>query len=347
MKQLILKELREQFKVALIGMAVLAAMLFLVFTTYLSQLEQACRGQASTDGFQLLMRSDLLAQVSFFCGLFGTLLGWLQIRAESHPDLWAFLVHRPIHRTSILRSKVAAGLLLYLAGAGLPLLGLVIVASIPGNVAAPFAWAMALPLTAIFLVGMVYYFAGLLTGLRKARWFASRGFGLGLAVVANLALFSLPEFWHAVSVIVGAGTLLALAVWGSFQTGGFYRDQAAAGKVGLTVASTVSVMVLIGLLLAVVVNSLGPRGGYNYSQYQVTRDGVVLRITQRGFDDTDIVDLNGQPVLDEKTGRKLKPKYLQTRYASGLSASMEVETRARRYSRYGEGFFRAARFFSP
>ena len=67
---------------------------------------------------------------------------------------------------------------------------------------------------------MVYYFAGLLTGLRKARWFASRGFGLGLAVVANFSLFAVPEFWHALLIIVVAGTLLALAVWGGRTPGG-------------------------------------------------------------------------------------------------------------------------------
>jgi hypothetical protein len=33
-----------------------------------------------------------------------------------------------------------------------------------------------------FLTGIAYYFAGLLTGLRQARWYASRSFGLGLAI---------------------------------------------------------------------------------------------------------------------------------------------------------------------
>ncbi len=349
MKQLILKELREQFKVALIGLAVLTLMLSLLFATYGSQLQQAMRfmGQVSSDSLQPLLRNGLLVQVSFFCAIFGMLLGWLQIRAESHPDLWAFLVHRPIRRTSILRSKVVAGLLLYVAGTGLPLFGLILAISIPGNVAAPFEWAMALPLTSIFLVGMVYYFAGLLTGLRKARWFASRGFGLGLAAVANFSLFAVPEFWHALLIIVAAGTLLALAVWGSFQTGGFYRDQPAAGKVALTAASIVSVLVLLGLFCAVTANLLGSRGGSSYSHYRLTREGNILRVTQQGFDEGDVVDLNGQPVLDEETGRELRPKDLGPRYARGVSVSVDVERRARRNSQFDRRFFHTAHYFSP
>jgi hypothetical protein len=146
---------------------------------------------------------------------------------------------------------------------------------------------------------------------------------------------------------VVAGTLLALAVWGSFQTGGFYRDQPAAGKVALTLACVVSVLVLIGLLLSVSVNLLLSRGGYSYSHYQLTRDGSILRITQRGFDESDIVDLNGQPVLDEKTGQRLKLKDVQSRYATGLSATMDFEKHSRQYGRFQDNFFRIARFFSP
>ncbi len=349
MKQLILKELREQFKVALIGLAVLTLMVSLAFVAYGSQLQQVVwyMGQVSSDSLQPLLRNELLIQVSFFCAIFGTLLGWLQIRAEKHPDLWAFLVHRPIHWTRIVQSKVVAGLLLYVAGTGLPLFGLILVVSIPGNVAAPFEWAMALPLTSIFLVGMVYYFAGLLTGLRKARWFASRGFGLGLAVVANFSLFAVPEFWHALLIIVVAETLLALAVWGSYRTGGFYRDQPIVGKVALTVASTVSVLVLLSLLCAVTVNMLVSRGGYSYSHYRLTRDGNILRVVQRGFDEADVEDMNGQSVLDEKTGRKIQPKDLQSRYAQSVSASVNVEKRARRNNQFGERFFHIARYFGP
>src|SRR4051812_9649662 len=128
MKQLILKELREQFKVAFVGLLILVVMLFVMFTAYGSQLVQLARNQGggNSNVLQPLMNSEVLGQAAFFCAIFGALLGWLQIHAEKHPDLWAFLVHRPIPRTTILKSKILAGLLLYALGAGVPLLVFII-----------------------------------------------------------------------------------------------------------------------------------------------------------------------------------------------------------------------------
>jgi hypothetical protein len=290
-------------------------------------------------------------QVAFFCAIFGALLGWLQIRAEKHPDLWAFLVHRPITRTTIFWSKVFSGLLLYVVATGVPLFGFVIVVSIPGKVAAPFQWAMALPLVAIFLSGMVFYFAGLLTGLRKARWYASRGFGLGMAIVSSFGIFIVQEFWQALLIIAGAGVFLAMAVWGSFQTGGYNRAQPALGKVALTAASLVSVTVLIGVVFSLVGNLLMGRREYSYSHYQMTKDGTIVKVTQHhtgdAADDPEVVDLSGRPVLDEKTGQKLKPKDLQQRYAMGMSAHMNLDDAPRKQNRYRNRYSDTPRFFSP
>lgn len=347
MKQLILKELREQFKVALIGLVILTAMVSLAFIRYGGDLQRTILTGEGVEGFQPLLRDDLLTQAAFFCSLFGLLLGWLQIRAEQHPDLWAFLVHRPVARTLILQGKIAAGLLLYVLGAGLPLLGFVLVAAVPGKVAAPFTWPMALPLCSLFLAGVVHYFAGLLTGLRQARWYASRGIGVGLAVVATASLFIVPEFWQALLIVVTAGTVLALAVWGSFQTGGFFRDQPGAGKLTLTLTSTVAVMVSLGVLFAVLANLLSSRGGYAYSYYQLTRDGNVLRITQHGGGESTVSDPNGQPVLDEKTGLKLSAKDLGSRAPTGLFVTAGAESRTSRALRNRPRFFHPARFFSP
>jgi len=342
MKKLILKELREQYKIALIGLAILTVMLSLEFAGYGSHLRQVMSmAQGPSESFQPLLKHALLVQVSIFCAVFGMLLGWLQIRAEKHPDLWAFLVHRPISRNIILRSKVVSGFVLYAAGAGLPLFGIILVVSIPGNVAAPFTWAMALPLISIFLVGMVYYFAGLLTGVRKARWFASRGVGLGLGVLANIFLFVMPEFWHALLIIVVTGSLLALAAWGSFQTGGYYRDQPIAGKVALIVTSSVSVLVILGLTTTFVVNLALSRGEYTTSYYQLTKEGNIIRIFRQGFDE-EVVDINGQTVLDEKSGQKIKQQDLQQ--PQQLWAT--TKGNGQRGSYQQQSFFNITRFFS-
>ena len=307
MKQLIQKELREQFQVAVIGLVIFSVWLFLILANYDQMMR---RVQAGADfhevGFvQPLLSQYVLIQAASFCGIFGILLGWLQIHAEKHPDLWAFLVHHPVSRTVIFQSKILPGLLLYTAAAGLPLLGFLIAVSTPGRIAAPFEWAMTLPLVAIFLVGIVSYFAGMLTGLRKARWYASRGCGLGLAIVANLAIFDVPEFWQALLIIVGASGILAVAVWGSFQTGGCYRQQPILGKLAVTFAATAWVMVLLLVLLGLV-TSVVSINNYSYSHYQLTKDGKVWKWTRSTRGPPALVDLDGNPLPNESTGRKVK-----------------------------------------
>ena len=110
MKSLFRKELREHFKVAILGFVVLSVMLVLAFQGCTNQFFQLTRyGNSTSEGLQPLLASGVLTQVAFFCAIFGALLGWLQVRAEKHPDLWAFLVHRPITRSLILRDKILSG----------------------------------------------------------------------------------------------------------------------------------------------------------------------------------------------------------------------------------------------
>ena len=98
--------------------------------------------------------ANLLAEAALLCPIFGVALGWLQSRNEAHRDLWAFLIHRPVTRTEIFLGKTIAGLCLYILGAGLPLAVLWWWCEIPGHVAAPFEWAMVLPLLSFFLTGV-------------------------------------------------------------------------------------------------------------------------------------------------------------------------------------------------
>ena len=146
-------------------------MLSLRLATLTNLITRNMSGQMNA--LQPLLAHSLLIETTFFCGLFGAAVGWLQTRNEAHRDLWAFLIHRPITRTGIFWGKTVAGLGLYLFGAGLPLVVLVAVVRTPGHVAAPFEWAMLGPVVSISLTGGAYFFAGVLTGLRQARWYAA------------------------------------------------------------------------------------------------------------------------------------------------------------------------------
>src|ERR1017187_10704352 len=177
MKTLVFKEFRENVKAAVLGMIIYALVLVVLYRDYVA---------SPTNMTQPLSDSNLVFGTAWFCGIFGAVLGWLQVHNERRPDLWAFLIHRPMTRSGIFLAKVMAGLGLYALVVGLPLLGFIVWARLPGHVAAPFEFAMLRPVAAYALVGLLYYFAGMLGDLRQARWYASRALGVGVAIVVSL-----------------------------------------------------------------------------------------------------------------------------------------------------------------
>jgi hypothetical protein len=309
MKQLLYKEWREHFKTALIGLAIFALLLTLQVRSGATQLQNFALGgdsQSLASWVQPLLSDALLKEAVFFCAIFGALLGWLQIQAEKHPDLRAFLLHRPVARTTLLWSKLICGAGLYALGAGVPLAGLVIYAVTPGHVAAPFEWAMVLPGLNAFLLGLVFYAAGLLTALRPARWYGSRMFGLAPALIAWGCLFELPEFWQSLAVIGLAGAILGVAVWGGFQTGGDYSNQAWPGRLSLSIVCALAGIILCGGAAVILAKTISPSQPERYCYYQLTRDGGVYRVSKEGLGPVNIVDLNGHPLLDKKTGKTIR-----------------------------------------
>lgn len=345
MKALIQKDLRENLKVALIGLLIFSLMLLQAYQTSVITLTCLLAGIEADEGvLQPLLSQSLLAETAFFSALFGAALGWLQIRNEAHRDLWAFLIHRPVTRAHIFLGKTIAGLCLYLLGAGLPLAIFVAIVRVPGHVAAPFEWAMVLPLVSIFLMGVGFYFAGLLTGLRQARWYASRGFGLALAILASLGVFNFPEFWQPLILIALAVVILATAVWGGYQSGGFYRGQPGTGRLALTVAMTAGcglfLYIGVGLISSFVFNPLSARASVR-SGYQMTTDGSLYKETFLNGELVEIADLEGHPLLDPQTGRKMERLEIEKRTARGSMVWTDLKYRGNR-----NDFRSDRRFFS-
>ncbi len=235
--------------------------------------------------------------------------------------------------------------MLYFAGAGAPLLALFLVASTPGQVAAPFEWPMVLPLIAILLSGLIFYGGGLLTGLRKARWYVSRGCGLGLPILVVFTGATLPEFWQALVLIAAAGLAMALAVRGSFLTGGIYRGQPASAKTGLAITTAISAALVIGVLGAMSLNFLVTSFEHRYAYYQMTTDGAVIRFSNLAGGEVELTDLAGQPVIDSKTGRKADAKSAGQRIAVAMHTSVSIPDRVERSVLWG--YARPARYFQP
>ena len=330
MKTLIQKDLRENLKVALIGLLIFSLLLMQAYGSCATVLANALRGNWSgqVNSLQQLLSQSLLMETAFFCALFGAALGWLQTRNEAHRDLWAYLIHRPVTRTEIFWGKTIAGLCLYVLGAGLPLSVLIAVVPLPGHVAAPFEWAMVLPLVTIFLTGAAYYFAGLLTGLRQARWFVSRSFGLGPAIIASFGVFTLPEFWMAYVLLLIVVVILATAAWGAYQSGGWYLGQPMAGKLALIISLAAGCAIVlvagVGLTAGLLIQPF-IKTSYEYSYYQMTHDGVVHKVNMRDNETAEIVDLDGHPLMDPKTGRRMERKVFQmlTAYGGTVFTSLD------------------------
>ena len=96
MKTLIQKDLRENWKAALIGLLVFGLILLQAVKVSLSSLDNLLSHNWSVQAnvLQPVICPQLLVEAAFFCGLFGALLGWLQTRNEAHRDLWGFLIVR-------------------------------------------------------------------------------------------------------------------------------------------------------------------------------------------------------------------------------------------------------------
>ena len=150
----------------------------------------------------------------------GLALGLLQMLPERHKDHWAFLVHRPVTRTTIFLGKALAGVCLYLLALGIPVAFSVLWVATPGHMAAPFYVPMAYPGLADVLCGLAYYFTALLIVTREARWFGSRGLSLSIPTVASALVCSRPHFWLALLAVLVAVATTAIAAWGTFASRG-------------------------------------------------------------------------------------------------------------------------------
>lgn len=307
MKTIFQKEWRENFKIAVIGFAIYTFLLVSGYHECSAFLERmAMPGSFSQyQDVQPLVSSQVFFMSSLFCGLFGGILGWVQIHNERHRDLWAFLVHRPIARTEIFFGKVTAGLCLYVAGAGLPLIGFIIMAVMPGHFPAPFEPKMLLPLTAIFLTGPVYYLGGLLTGVRQARWYVSRGLGLGAGIIISLLITRAPAFWHVVIFLIPALFILGLAAWGSFLSNGYYEGQSKSGRRALAAAMMLGCFLVLSTAMILLMSLFSGSQYGHWTNFQMAKDGTIYKFTQNPGKPVSITDLKDVPLLDKKNGRPM------------------------------------------
>ena len=212
MKPMFWKDLRQSLKWAIAVLAIMS-----IAAIYIAW-EVSRPGRATFFGWwwAYTLPFERFQQLSVVgCPLAGLFLGVMHVVTERRRDLWAFLVHRPMSRTTIMLAKMSAGLVLYFLAVGIPVAAANIWLAIPGNVPSPFYWPMVLPGLADVLTGAVYYLAGLLISMREARWYGSRVLAVGVAIICSVIVVSVWHFWIAgVAIIVAAGILGVAACFG-------------------------------------------------------------------------------------------------------------------------------------
>lgn len=327
MKTLFFKELREHRVLGVLGL-VFFIILFL-YTSSQSHMtaREVVQNQSHSDSslsrLQPLVTTDYMLHIGALCAFFGGVIGWMQIHSERHRDLWGYLIHRPVTPSLIFTAKVAAGLLIYAMGAGIPLLCFVLWVRQPGSIAAPFEWAMALPSAALFLAGIACYFAVMLIGLRAVRWHGSRILPLGAAVTSLTAcggMFDPSVTFIIIFLCVG---ILVLAAWGAFQTHGQYTGQPAAAKAALMTSLTIGISMVMMFVATFIFSALHSQNRHEWTAHQVGKDGTLYRST-RSANLFKVEDADGKPVLNNE-GRPLEQeefgKYLAFNYSCYVSTN--------------------------
>jgi hypothetical protein len=347
MKTIIRKELRENFKLAVIGFAILTFLLVEGYRSCSQLFTELAFGQSywQYNNAHPLLSDQILSEVALYCAVFGAILGWLQIHNERHRDLWAFLIHRPISRTEIFYGKVVAGLCLYTAGTALPLVGYIIIAWMPGHFPVPFTWPMVLPLTARFLIGTIFYFGGLLTGIRQARWYASRALGLGVGIILFTLSMRAPAFWRVLIFLIPGLLIAGTAAWGSFVNGGYYEGQPRAGRRALATSLMLGSFVVISFVTMLLMSLLSSPYSDTWTNYQIGKDGTIYKSTRSPGKPVTITDLNNKVLMDAKTGRPMLQNdfYQNLAPESYVNPYFETNEPIRFYS--NEGFNGSGNYF--
>ena len=282
LKALFWKECRENFRWAVLaGLALSLGLAYAWYHLYQQNYWPSFSNVWSSENLILTITTPLV----------GLALGLLQTLPELRRDQWAFLVHRPASRTALFWGKVLPGVSLYLLATVLPLLGLAAWGASPAHVPAVFDWRFTLAGWAAVLAGLPFYFAGLLVALRPARWYGSRALPLLTALLAPWAATQLAEFWQVAVAIFATIAVLAIAAWGSFVSGGEYKQQTKPARfaMGLTLYP---VMLAIGLgallLVAGAYNLVGGRsaneGDWSRDESKIDTQGRIYSYFEHGTD---------------------------------------------------------------
>lgn len=310
-KAILWKECHETLKWAVVGCILVSAVLVYGIRQFLNS---AVLGYLDT---YTLDRIAIFDMTAFLLPLVGLMIGLAQVLMESRGDKWGFLTHRPVPRSTLFWGKVVAGVSLYLVATGLPLIVAVTWLVMPGHVPVPFDAHLSLPAIADSLCGLAYYFAGLLIGMRDARWHGSRLAALGAPILCTALSFGFSEFRQTAALSSITILLLTTAAWGTFISGGRYETQSARGRFATGTTMVLGILVF-GLGVTGIVETVfrTPLHEAPYTRYTLTRDGTIVKATYDGNSTLlDAHDLQGNPIEHAAT-----PEWSNGKIATGVES---------------------------
>lgn len=269
----------------------------------------------STGGYAGLQDDGLLGLYTVACCTVALCMGVMSWAFDVTPDRWALLIHRPATRAQWWWGKVGVSLAVYATAVLLPWFVAGWWCSVPGNVAGPWYPEMLLPGAVNASGGGLFYFAGMLTVLRSARWWVSRAVWVLTAGVFATLVYAMPSLlWTLVSLTLG-WLLLAHASWSHFRAKAD-RPLSVAGQISSSLSVFVGIVVAGGVLAGVVGTflSAGNEEDPKYEAYGVMADGTVV-VTTRGRRSglIDVHDLQGvlvPPPLHDTDGWSVENEIL-------------------------------------
>lgn len=221
LKALVWKEIRELLPVIVVVLLIQAFQISIGLGTEFGFISEAIGYYVRPPDTIPFVDDQLCFWISLVSGIAAVAIGLWQTMWESGRGTFQFLLHRPVKRGVIISIKLLTGGTVTLLLAVLPVLYYTLWAAAPNTHASPFEWSMTAGSWQFCLLILLAYLGAFLSGLRSARWYASRFLPLvaGLLAVsllvsacANINLVRPAIGW----LIVFAGLVIVAAV---FSTG--------------------------------------------------------------------------------------------------------------------------------
>ena len=314
-KAILWKEIRENLKWAFLGLSFVGSALTAVLLRLIDR--SAYGGDLNWPDLSL----SLFGITSVLPPVVGLMIGLAQVLFENRGDAWGFLTHRPVRRSTLFWGKAAAGILLYTTAVSVPLACGLLWMATPGHLPMPFDVHFVLPVIADVLCGLVYYFAGLLTGMREARWYASRVMGIGMGIVCSNVMAVVPEFWQAVACCAVGIFMTSASAWGTFVQGGRFESQSRIMRFTTGVSIGAGLLVIGAILHLAAASFVSPiAANTTVKYYTVTSNGDIVQVVREGAVDVEIQNLEGRP-LDQYRDRDSRGRTLSHGVVSTQSIS--------------------------